>query len=481
MADVSRLPGPNADLWDWQLDGACRGTDTALFFHPEGERGPARAAPGSRRQGGLRRVPGHRRVPRPRPARARAVRRLGRDVRGRPRGRRTAPAGGSHAVCLSRPHRPTRDAGRPRTPADGSGAVSACALRSVAVATGAVRVAVPAAVRRGPRPRASRRPASRSSAASPRWTPRCSQRRAGDLDRVDDAGSDEVDVLAGRGVEAVPDRQRARPWRRRRSPRGRRSRRSSAAARQPHGARSRHRSPRRPSSPRPPSSTDGRVHEGGAAAGDDALLDRGAGRRDGVLDAVLLLLELDLGVRADLDDADAAGELGEPLLELLAVPVGVGALDLGAELARRGRPPASASPPPSMIVVSSLVTTTRRAVPSTSRPTWSSLSPTSGATTCAPVRMAMSSSIALRRSPKPGALTRDRGEEAADLVDHQGGQRLAVDVLGDDQQRLGRPGRPSRAAAAGRRPSEILPWCEQDVGVLEDGLHALGVGDEVRG
>lgn len=44
MADVSRLPGPNADLWDWQLHGSCRGEDPSMFFHPEGERGPARAA-----------------------------------------------------------------------------------------------------------------------------------------------------------------------------------------------------------------------------------------------------------------------------------------------------------------------------------------------------------------------------------------------------------------------------------------------------
>ncbi|MFM8515715.1 MAG: WhiB family transcriptional regulator [Actinomycetota bacterium] len=42
MADISRLPGPNADLWDWQMHGACRGEDPAIFFHPEGERGPAR-------------------------------------------------------------------------------------------------------------------------------------------------------------------------------------------------------------------------------------------------------------------------------------------------------------------------------------------------------------------------------------------------------------------------------------------------------
>src|SRR3954463_1024721 len=43
MTDISRLPGPVADHWDWQLRGACCGRDTELFFHPEGERGPRRA------------------------------------------------------------------------------------------------------------------------------------------------------------------------------------------------------------------------------------------------------------------------------------------------------------------------------------------------------------------------------------------------------------------------------------------------------
>ncbi len=43
MADISRLPGPNADVWDWQLQSACRTADPSLFFHPEGERGPARS------------------------------------------------------------------------------------------------------------------------------------------------------------------------------------------------------------------------------------------------------------------------------------------------------------------------------------------------------------------------------------------------------------------------------------------------------
>jgi WhiB family redox-sensing transcriptional regulator len=43
MADTRRLPGPNADVWDWQMTGSCRGMDSAFFFHPDGERGPARA------------------------------------------------------------------------------------------------------------------------------------------------------------------------------------------------------------------------------------------------------------------------------------------------------------------------------------------------------------------------------------------------------------------------------------------------------
>ena len=76
----------------------------------------------------------------------------------------------------------------------------------------------------------------------------------------------------------------------------------------------------------------GRVQERDAAAGDDALLERRAGGLERVLDAVLLLLHLGLGRSADLDDRDAAGQLRQPLLQLLAVEVGVGVLDLGLQL-----------------------------------------------------------------------------------------------------------------------------------------------------
>ncbi len=106
------------------------------------------------------------------------------------------------------------------------------------------------------------------------------------------------------------------------------------------------------------SSSDGSgLQQGDAATGDDALFDGSLGAADGVFDAVLALLELDLGGGADLDHRNAAGQLGQALLQLLAVVVGVAVLDLGADLvdAPGDR---SASPAPSTMVVSSLVTTT---------------------------------------------------------------------------------------------------------------------------
>ncbi|MEU5694934.1 WhiB family transcriptional regulator [Actinosynnema sp. NPDC020468] len=48
MPELSRLPEPVSESWDWQLRGSCRGMDTALFFHTPNERGSARQARESR-------------------------------------------------------------------------------------------------------------------------------------------------------------------------------------------------------------------------------------------------------------------------------------------------------------------------------------------------------------------------------------------------------------------------------------------------
>ena len=70
---------------------------------------------------------------------------------------------------------------------------------------------------------------------------------------------------------------------------------------------------------------------------------------------------------------------------------------------------AALSPAPPMSTVRSRPTTTRRARPNCSGPTLSSFTPSSSEATRAPVSTATSSSMALRRSPKPGALTATQG------------------------------------------------------------------------
>lgn len=42
MAEISRLPIPVMEEWEWQYKGACRDLDPEAFFHPDGERGPRR-------------------------------------------------------------------------------------------------------------------------------------------------------------------------------------------------------------------------------------------------------------------------------------------------------------------------------------------------------------------------------------------------------------------------------------------------------
>ena len=77
-----------------------------------------------------------------------------------------------------------------------------------------------------------------------------------------------------------------------------------------------------------------------------------------------------------------------------------------------------------------------------------------------------------------GCLDGDRLERATDLVDDQRGEGLALDVLGDDRERLARLHDllEDRQQVLHRRD---LAVDDEDVRVLEHRLHAVGVGDEV--
>ncbi len=57
MPQPEQLPGPNADIWNWQLQGLCRGVDSSMFFHPDGERGRARMQREQRAKDMCRRCP----------------------------------------------------------------------------------------------------------------------------------------------------------------------------------------------------------------------------------------------------------------------------------------------------------------------------------------------------------------------------------------------------------------------------------------
>src|SRR5262249_46166798 len=221
----------------------------------------------------------------------------------------------------------------------------------------------------------------------------------------------------------------------------------------------------------------GGVQQRDAAARDDALLERGAGRRDGVLDPVLLLLHLGLGRSTDLDDGHAARELGQPLLQLLAVEVGVRGLDLALQLL---------DPALDRLAVAGTVDDRGRVLVDDDL---------AGAAELRELRVLeleahlLGDHLAAREDrdvlehalaaiAEARRLDGDGLERAAQLVDDDRRERLALDVLGNDQQRA------ARLDDLLEHREEVLDGTDllvrdQDVRVVEHGLHALGVGDHV--
>src|SRR5262249_35722465 len=168
-----------------------------------------------------------------------------------------------------------------------------------------------------------------------------------------------------------------------------------------------------------------------AAAGDDALLHGRAGRVERVLDAGLLLLHLGLGGRADLDHGDAADELGQALLELLAVVVAGGVLDLGPDLLL-----------PRLDLVLLAAAAHDGGVVLVDEDGLGAAEVAHGDVLQLEAEL-LGDHLAVRQDgdvlehllatvAEAGGLDGGAVEGAAELVDDQGGQRLALDVLGDD-------------------------------------------------
>ena len=214
-----------------------------------------------------------------------------------------------------------------------------------------------------------------------------------------------------------------------------------------------------------------------AAARDDAFLDRGAGGVQRVLDAVLLLLHLDLGRAADPDHRDAAGELGQTLLQLLAVVVRGGLLDLRLDLldARLDvLPLAGAVDDRGLLLLDhDLLGAAEHGERDGLELDAEVLGDQLAAGEDRDVLQHRLAAVAEARRLHGRDL-----EAAAQLVDDERGERLALDVLGDDQQRLAGLHHGFEQRQHRLQAGELL-LVQQDVGVLQLGDHLLGVGDEV--
>src|SRR4051794_13146196 len=221
-----------------------------------------------------------------------------------------------------------------------------------------------------------------------------------------------------------------------------------------------------------------RLEQRDTAARHDALLEGRAGGLQRVLDAVLLLLHLRLGGRADLHDGDAAGELGEALLELLAVEVGVRVLDLRLDL------------------VDAALDGVRVSGAVDDRGGVLRHDDAAGAAELRDLRVLeleahlLRDDLAAREDgdvlqhplapvAEAGGLDGDAGEGAAQLVHHEGGEGLALDVLRDDEQR---PAGLDDLLEHGQEVADgaDLLVGDEDEGILEHRLHALLVRHHIR-
>src|SRR5207244_2117737 len=69
-------------------------------------------------------------------------------------------------------------------------------------------------------------------------------------------------------------------------------------------------------------------------------------------------------------------------------------------------------------------------------------------------------------------------QDAADLVQNQGGKGVALDVLSDDEDRAASAGGLLEERQEVLRGADLL-LVDEDQRLLEDDFHSLGVGDEV--
>jgi hypothetical protein len=181
-------------------------------------------------------------------------------------------------------------------------------------------------------------------------------------------------------------------------------------------------------------------------------------------------------VTANADDGNAACELGKTFLQLLAVVVGGGVLDLLADLGNAASISAFL-PAPSTMVVFSLVDRDLLGAAQHVQGDVFELDAEVFGDHLAAGQDAMSSSMALRRSPKPGALTAAilRPPRSLLTTSVASASPSTSSAMISSGLRTARPLPAAAAWPAGWRASSRAAGCR----VFQFGDHLVGVGHEV--
>ena len=219
--------------------------------------------------------------------------------------------------------------------------------------------------------------------------------------------------------------------------------------------------------------------QGDAAAGHDALFNGRLGGVHGILDPGLLFLELGLGGRSDLDQGDAADHLGQALLELFAVVVGRRIFDLGADLFDPGLNVLGLA----LALDDGRVVLVDDGLLGLAQPVGADVFELDADVLGDDLPAGQDGDV-LEHGLAPVAEARGLDgaalEGALELVDDQGGQRLALDLFGDDEKRTAHLG---HVLEQGQEFSQVgdLLLMEKNQRIVEDAFHAVGIGDEIRG
>ncbi len=194
---------------------------------------------------------------------------------------------------------------------------------------------------------------------------------------------------------------------------------------------------------------------------------------------MLALLGLHLGGGTNLDDGDATGQLGQTLLQLLTIVVGIGVLDFGTDLGHAGVDVllgAGALHDGGLVLGDDdLLGVAEHGHVDGVELEAQLVGHHLGAGEDGHILQHGLAAVA-----EAGSLDGAGLEGATDVVEDQGRQGLAVNILGDDQQRLAglhdELGDVHHILLAGN-----LAGGQKDVRILEHGGLVVGVGDEVRG